>query len=258
MNQSLTNYCFCTLALGTPYRLMTKTLAEDLQRYAPGIKLVVGTDLPSDFTGCENIIPFWLQQTGILHCYHDKRFVFREALSRFVTAIFIDADTRIINILPQSIETSPGVIGAFNEPLIPHVQKYTPERLPKLAKIATKLNLDLAKSVFVGEALIIISRHQGQEEEFLYWWGKIGTYLELRGVYAGSGNIIGLAALKTGFTVSRSATWEQLNQAKQHLDASQSRREKTIWQLWQRRLMYHYRLNKTRLLALQEFDFYYR
>lgn len=256
MNQLHTNFCFCTLALGTPYRLMTKRLAEDLQRYAPGIKLVVGTDLPSDLADCGNIIPFWLQQTGILHCYHDKRFVFLEALSRFDTAIFIDADTRIIAELPEAIDSTPGVIGAFNEPLIPHVQKYTPERLDRLAKIATKLNLDLADGVFVGEALIIISRHQGQEQEFLHWWGRIGTYLELRGIYAGSGNIIGLAALKTGLTISRTATWEQLNQAKQHLDASGN--PKTQWEQLRRRLLYHYRLNKTRLLALQDFDFYYR
>jgi hypothetical protein len=258
MNELNHNFCFCTLALGSRYRLMTKELAKDLSFYAPKIPLVVCTDLPSDFQDCENIIPFEFYQTGILHCYHDRRFVIQRGLSLFETAILIDADTKIINHIPESIEAIPGVIGAFSEPLIPHVQKYNPERLSRLQKIATKLALDLTQSQFVGESLIIISRSQNQAQEFINWWGKIGTYLELRGIHAGSGNIIGLAALKTGFTIQKTPNWEKLNQVRQHLDASYNRQPQSQWQQLQRRLMYHYRLNKTRLIALQDFNFYYR
>lgn len=258
MSSNLQSFCFCTLALGRRYRVMTQELAGDLQRYAPGIKLVVGTDKIADFAEWDNIIPFELHQQGILHCYHDKRFAIAKSLSLFETAILIDADTRIGGEIPGLIQVKPGVIGAFQEDLLTHVQKYTPERLSKLQQVAAKLSLDLKQAVFVGEALIIISRHQGKEAEFIHWWGKIGTYLELRGIYAGSGNIIGLAAAKSGFLVERTADWEAINQVKQHLDASHQKKNKSWLERWQKRLLYHYRLNKTRLLALQDASFYYR
>lgn len=41
------NFCFCTLALGKPYRLQAKNLIEDLERYASNHKVIVGTDYPS-------------------------------------------------------------------------------------------------------------------------------------------------------------------------------------------------------------------
>lgn len=69
------NYCFCTLALREKYQKLTKTLAEDLKKYAPGGSLVVGTDAPQYFDNSPNVIAFKHTQKGILHCYNDKRFV---------------------------------------------------------------------------------------------------------------------------------------------------------------------------------------
>lgn len=260
MNEKLSekNYSFCTLALGNRYQVMAKELAADLECYGPGIMLVVGTDKPDEFSSLSNVIAFELHQQGILHCYHDKRFAIAQALSLFETTILIDADTRITDYLPEKIETTPGVIGCFNEDLLTHVQKYTPERLKTLQKIANKINVDLETTYFIGEALIIISRCQGKEQEFLDWWGKIGTYSELRGIYAGSGNIIGLAVAKTGLKVERTPDWSKIQEIKDHLDASHQKTKLNFWQQLQKRLSYHYRLNKTRLLALKEAEFYYR
>jgi hypothetical protein len=219
--------------------------------------LFVGSDQPSDFASCDNIIAFKLKQQGILHCYHDKRFVIAKALQDFPIVIQIDADVRITKDLPKTVEYTPGMIGGFHESLIPHVNKYTPERLERIAKIAAKINLNLEEADFIGESLLIIARDQGKEQEFLRQWGLIGNYLELRGIYAGSGNIIGMAALKVDWKASRSLAWQQIKDATTHLDASH-RIKRSSWEQLKRRMAYHYRLNKARILALKDFNFYYR
>ena len=76
MNQKSKNFCFCTLAFNPPYRKMSKDLARDLEKYAPGIRIVIGTDEVKDFKDCPNVISYHQKQQGILHCYNDKRFVF--------------------------------------------------------------------------------------------------------------------------------------------------------------------------------------
>ena len=38
------DFCFCTLALRDKYRLLAQQLASDLEKYAPGTKLLVLTD----------------------------------------------------------------------------------------------------------------------------------------------------------------------------------------------------------------------
>jgi hypothetical protein len=257
MNNINQNFCYSTLALGQKYRDMTKLLASDLAQYSPGTMLVVGSDQPSDFASCDNIIAFKIKQQGILHCYHDKRFVIEKALKEFPIVIQIDADVRIIKELPQVIEYTPGIIGGFHENLIPHVNKYTPERLERIKRIATKINLDLEQADFIGESLLIIAKDNGKEQEFLRQWGLIGKFLELRGIHAGSGNIIGMAALKVGWKASRNLTFEQIKKATTHLDASHSIK-RSSWEQLKRRIAYHYRLNKARILALKDFDFYYR
>ena len=251
------DFCFGTLALGSRYRLMTKELANDIERYSPGTLLIVGTDAPNDFKENKNILAFKLHQQGILHCYHDKRFVIEKGLAKCKTVIQIDADTRITGDVPE-IKTVPGKIEAFNEHLVSHVQKYTPERLKRLENIANKLNIPIEKASFIGEALLIITQDEGKEKEFIRWWGLIGNYLELQGIHAGSGNIIGLAALKVGWTATRGSSWERLNTITNHIDASHQKKQNRYLQNFKRRLGFHYRLNKARLAALKNFDFYYR
>ncbi len=186
MNEQKKEFCFSTLALGSRYRLMAKRIAEDLGKYGVGVALVVGTDKPSDFKECKNTITitFKLNQQGILHCYHDKRFVIEQALSMYNTTIQIDADTNIIGHIPYKIANSPGFIGGNHENLVAHVTKYTPERLKRLKQAATKIAVNLEEAQFIGESLLIISRDRGKEKDFINYWGTIGKYLELRGIHA--------------------------------------------------------------------------
>lgn len=251
------NFCFCTLALGSKYRLMTKQLAEDLANYCPSSVIVVGTDAIDEFKNCPNIVAFEHQQKSILHCYNDKRFILERALLEFPSAIYIDADTRIIETIPDNLEFLPGITGLFKNALN-HITQYRPQDLAKIKDVADKLNISIDKVHWIGESLFVVTRDEGKEKEFLQMWGKITSYLELKGMHSGEGSVMGLAATKVGLNVTKTDSWETLNKLTQHLDASTQRSKRTFWQNLQRRLGYHYRMTKARLAALKDFDFYYR
>ncbi|MBD2296877.1 hypothetical protein H6G06_26220 [Anabaena sphaerica FACHB-251] len=255
MSQEQKDYCFCTLALGKKYRLLTQQLAQDLEKYSPGTYLVIYTDEPQDFSQTHNTLAFKYQQQGILHCYHDRRFVIEKALSKFPVAIHIDADTKILSNVPEITHTS-GIVGR-QENLLEHVKKYSPERLPYIEKIASKLDIPLENASFVGESLYIVGRDDGKETDFIKYWGMIGSYLELHRIHAGDGNAIGLAAAKVGWTIN-SESWSGLHQVTKHFDASHTPEPKNWVKNLRRRVGYHYRFNKARLTALQKFDFYYK
>lgn len=252
------NFCFCTLALRKKYQQLTKTLAEDLQKYAPLTKIVVGTDAPQYFDNVPNVIAFKHNQKSILHCYNDKRFVLAESLKLFPTAIFIDADTRLIESLPDNLDFSTGIVGC-NQSLVEHNKKYRPRDFPNLIKVSEKLGISSEGVKWIGESLFIVTRDEGKEQEFLEWWGKIALYLEMKGMHSGEGSIMGIAAAKVGWTVDTSEAWLILKNKTNHLDASyQSPVKKDFWQPIQKRLGYHYRLNLARLNALKNYDFHYR
>ncbi len=255
--------CFCTLALGNKYRLLAKQLAGDLQKYSPGNPLVVGTDEPKDFSGFSNVIAFLHRKQGILHCYHDKRFVIEKALSMFAVAIHVDADTKILASLPTQFSWSPGITG-YHKNLIEHVNKACPERLDHLKNVAAKLNISIENAQFIGESIYVVAREGGKEKEFLQQWGLIGRYLELKGIHAGDGNAMGLAASKVGLTISNQG-WDNLRKVTKNLDASYKanshlfpKEQESFWSPLTRKLNYHYRLNRARIMALKDFDFYYR
>lgn len=257
MNNFNNKFCFSTLALGERYREMTKTLAEDLKKFSPDTILFVGTDKPKDLLSLNNVIPFKLSQQGILHCYHDKRFVILKALSEFDTVIQIDADTRIIDYIPQNLNFSQGVIECFNESLIDHVSKYSPERLKVLNKAATKIGVDISQANFIGESLFVISNNNGKALDFIEQWGKVGLYLELNNIHSGEGNVMGITAVKVGLKTSRTPSWEILKNITKHFDASLTKKTDYVDRL-NKRVKYHYRLNKNRLLALRDFNFFYK
>ena len=255
MKQEKISFCFCTLAFGIKYRELAKNLAIDLQTYGNGIYLVVGTDNIQNFEDQKNIIPIKIKQQGILHCYNDKRIILEKSLLQFDSAIYIDADTKIVEYIPNKISFPPGIVGCYRD-IITHVSKYRPQDLDKLKNVARKLNISLESANWIGEALFIVTKDQGREQEFFTLWKKIARYLELRGMHAGEGNIMGLAAAKVGWQVHKNE-WEILKDLVKHLDASRNSRKLTFWQQLTRRIGYHYRLNKNRLFALRDFSFYY-
>ncbi|MBP0027324.1 hypothetical protein [Roseofilum sp. Guam] len=256
MSELEPKFCFSTLALGQRYRNMARDLAGDIETYFPGTSLVVFTDKTLDFKEQPNVIPFKHRQQGIQHCYNDKRFLLEKSLSLFPSAIHLDADTRVFSSLSVFMELNPGLAGR-SENLIEHVKKYRPENLADITKVASKLEIDLESALWIGESLFIVTRDGGKEAEFFHLWGLIGRYLELKGMHSGEGNIIGLAAAKIGWGIEKTQTWQSLVDTKKHLDASHQRNLSSLEKL-QRRIAYHYRLNKERLQALRDFDFYYR
>lgn len=249
--------CFCTLALRSPYRQLAQQLATDLAQYAPGITLVVGTDRPEDFTDHPNVWAFRLKSQGVLHCFHDKRFVLEQARSRYSIAIQIDADTQMRGQLPPIGTVTPGIAAIHRENLLEHTARYNPERLPHLDKLAAKLNLDLAQVTYVGEALFALTASAAQSQAFVQAWDRIARYLELHGIHAGEGSAIGLAAAQVGLEITQPDWLEQINADRQHFDSSTQRPTATRSAQLMRRCRYHLRLNLSRIRAIRQSRFFY-
>lgn len=256
MTKTQKNFCFCTLALGHQYRMMAQELAKDLEKYSPGTLIYIFTDNPINFKEQQNVVAFKHYQQGIQRCSNDRRLILKRVLLDFPIAIHIDADTKITGALPTQIDCSPGITG-LNENLVTHLKKNRPQNWEIIKTIANKLEIPLDKAQWIGESLYIVARDGGKEEEFFRLWGLIASYVELKGMHGGDGNLMGLAACKIGWNVEANQTWQTINQLTQHFDASHSVK-RNQWQQLQRRVSYHYRLNKWRLLALKDFDFYYR
>lgn len=108
MNQD--KFCFCTLALGKPYRALAGLLARDLQLYSPHTTFIILTDCPQEFSKYPQVLAFQHQQEGV-KCYHDKRFAIAKALSLFNSCVFMDSGMRILESLPEDIEwlLEPGI-----------------------------------------------------------------------------------------------------------------------------------------------------
>ena len=252
------SFCFSILALKPKYQLLAKKFAQNLENKSPETTVVIGTDNPSAFNDCSNVFAFKLEKKGILHCYHDKRFVIEKALTKFDVAIQIDADTKIVSSLPESINASTGLAAVHIENLVEHAQKYNPERLIYLRKLADKLDVEIESVSYIGESLFAVHADGDKTSEFLKQWDLTARYLELHRIHAGSGHGIGLAAAKAGLEISKPSWLESINQAKRHLDAAAWKSNKNLWNSLSRRIDYHYRFNKARIFALKDFSFYYR
>jgi len=250
------DYIFCTLALGEKYCLLAQEMAANLADKSPEHGLLVLTDEPRAFQGLTNVIAQPFRQQGVLHCYHDKRFALKAALTLANTAIMLDVDASFEEHIPD-LKWPPGITGRTKS-MVEHAAKYTPERLPHLRAIAQKLDLEINNAIWLGESLFAVTRDQGREQEFLRVWSQVARYLQLRGIHAGEGHAIGLAAAKVGWQPQETDSWLQLSALWNHFDASRKQKTTTQWQKLQRRLAYHYRLNLERLKACRNFDFYYR
>lgn len=252
-----TDFCFSVLALSSKYQILARSLAKNLEDHAHNVPIVIGTDNPDFFRDCTNVSAFHLQKQGILHCYHDKRFVIQEALKISETVVQLDADTQITEPVPSFLAPESGLAGIFIENAVKHMTKYTPERLFHFQKLADKLNIDLSSISFVGESLFSISATYDLGIEFIEQWDLIARYLQLHGIHAGEGNAMGLAAAKVGLQVNKSPWLDSLNQVRQHVNASETKAKRSSIQELKRRLDYHYRLNKARVSALKNYGFYY-
>ena len=257
MNKQEKKICFCTLALSSRYQKMAKELAKDLEKYSPETTIVIGTDNPIYFSDCDNVSAFKLSQKGIFNCYNDKRFCLEKALENFESAIFIDADTRIVQPVPNDLEFCPGITGTCKN-LIKHLEKYRSQKINIIKKLASKLEINIKDVDWIGDSLFVVTRDQGKEKEFFQMWALIASYLELKGMHSGQGRVMGLAATKIGWKVEKTENWKALHQVKKHIDASDSKPQKTWWKYFKKQIGYYYRLSKAKLVALKDFEFYYR
>ncbi len=246
------DYCFCTLALRSPYRLHAKNLAEDLNKYAPKKTLIIFSDEPDDFKNYPNILAFKHHQKGIPHCWNDRRFVVEKALSICPVVIHIDADTRILASIPENIEWQPGIT-AMHGDLLEQANKWMfPPDIKLMQKWASKLDISLEKASWIKESLYIITKDEGREIEFLKQWDIITRTLELKGYTSSDGYCMGMAAQKVGWTVKDNG-WDTLDKITDHFYASgQAIKPRYFWNKLQRKLNYYYRLIQGWLIALND------
>lgn len=254
-----TSFCFCGLALGKKYRECAIDVAKDLQKYHPGVTYLILTDRPKDFQDLPNILAIKHTQQSIMFPYHDRRFVFKEALSRFEMAIQIDTDIRLLKPLnfPDELTTLTGILGRTTN-LKEHLKKYQPDNFPYYQKIAHKLDLVFEDVSYVGEFIFAVVRNNGKEMNFIEHWGTIAKYLELNKLHGADGPAIGLAAAKAGLPVIHSDWSSDIEKNfVEHLKFSSGKNKpnKSFFEQLQFRLKYYYRLNKLRLEALKDFNY---
>lgn len=212
MSPSPSPFCFCTLALGRSYRALALELAKDLERFSPSTPLVILTDDPADFQRQTNVLAFPHRQQSV-GCYHDKRFVFRQALSLFPSCIWIDADMRILQPIPETLDwvVQPGITARVCESMGKKYAKVAlgtasaetrkEYQITQTAAQTLGLTLEDETVQFVYEYLFCLTQDQGREQEFLRVWDGLAPLYERRGIFAGEGNAIGLAAAKAGLPV---------------------------------------------------------
>jgi hypothetical protein len=211
MDHNTQGFCFGTLALGANYRALALELAKDLEKYSPNTPFVVLTEKPDDFISQANVLAFKHQQR--LYCDNDKKFLIEKALSLFNCCICIDADMRILAPIPQDLNWLPGLTARsctnlfkHHKTLIPETEQRQLNKVKQFAvvkKIAQKLDLDIEEEnvKWINEFLFIFKKDSGKEIEFLNFFEMISYYLEVNGVYLGSGTAMGLAAAKVGLPV---------------------------------------------------------
>ncbi|MCU0537786.1 MAG: hypothetical protein MUD14_28195 [Hydrococcus sp. Prado102] len=280
MNKTSQDFCFCSLALGKNYRALALELAKDLEKYSPNTTFLILTDRPDYFKDIANVTAFKHRPESIKF-YHDKRFVIEKALSLFNTCIFLDADMRILEPVPNNLEWLPGITARTGSNIIKHNQGNN-ENIKAIDKVAKKLNLELERVKFVHEFLFVVKSDRGKELKFLKQWEIIGRYFELNGIYAGEGNAIGLAAAKADFPV-RFDSVDRISFFKDRIERVRIKKgqvnaqEKSIYFEKQKqlefpnqsifekilsktnnRIGYLFRLVYLRVISLKNFNFYYR
>jgi len=136
--------------------------------------------------------------------YHDKRFALLAGLEEFKTAIYVDADSRIValpslGVFPSGISVLPVV----QKSVADHLETCGSWRMPFFVELARHLtgNSDILWAArWCHETLIAITK-DGGESRFFTAWALAADFLQARGVYSGEGGVIGLAAACAGWSV---------------------------------------------------------
>ena len=215
-----TTVCLCTLAMHEPYRRRARVLCAD----APKFPWVVLTDKPQAFADL-NVRAIYHEPSGPMAAdylaalpptgegrgacaYHDKRFALMAALQDFETAIFLDADSRIENLpLITTFPSGLSVLPVVRKSVAEHLETCGSWRLPAFRDLARVVNGDeeaLRSARWCHETVLAVTK-DGRESSFFEAWSLAANFLQSRGIYSGEGGVIGLAALRAGWTVDYEA-----------------------------------------------------
>lgn len=219
---------FCTLAIHAPYRKRARMLAQDV---APTPFTIV-TDEPADFADLAHVRAVKHEPTGPMAvdyakntrltggtgaaAYHDKRFAVRAALDTADTAVFVDADSRILGgshtaivSLPTGLAVRPGV----PETVETHLRRYGPERLSVFKTLADFFGVKLESSYWCDETLYAVSQYPTTSValyKFFAVWATMAQHLQKNGVFSGEGGVMGLAAAAVGWTPNFTSALKRL------------------------------------------------
>jgi|GEM_PF-443741 len=213
MNKQNTQFCFCTLAVGSKYRKLAVLLAQDIDKYSSGTSLIIATDKPEDFSDYPQVLAFKYKMQGVKY-YHDKRFAIAKALSLFNACIFLDCDMRIVEEVPKEMAwlLEPGISARTCRTMAKKfanvADQKTPESLiqefilSKKVAQAWHLAAGWLNILFVHEYLFSVTQGSGEEiKEFLRLWDNLANYYETNDCHGGEGNAISLAATKAGIPI---------------------------------------------------------
>jgi hypothetical protein len=136
--------------------------------------------------------------------YHDKRFALLAALEEFDTAIYVDADSRIVKLPTRSVfPTCLAVLPVVRKSVAEHLATCGSWRLPVFEELARQLTGDveiLRLARWCHETLLAVTRGRSTSDFFDAW--SVGAdFLQARGVYSGEGGVIGVAAAYAGWNV---------------------------------------------------------
>lgn len=205
-------YCFCTLAIGQSYRNCAILLAKDLELYAPKTQLIILTDKPYWFDQQSNIKAFKYQPISC-RIYNDKRIVINKALEFYKSCIFVDANIRIKEQIPDDINFQPGIVAYSCYNVLknfykegknhPHHRRYQERNkiFKLLQQVSSYYKLNLKEVKFIFEAIFYVQKN-AQYSQFIKYWEILADYYEDQGLYREEGIIIGLAAAAANFPVN--------------------------------------------------------
>lgn len=211
MSTANNDFCFCTYAGGEKYRTLAKNLVSDIQKYAPGTKIIIFTDKAKDFKNFNNALVYQHKREGVLH-YHERRFAIAQALSMFNSCMYIDADVRICAPFVHR-KWLPGITARSCCDMTKHFKGRMDKSNRNSINVSKEFNLFKLMSKKIGvdlqrekvqwiyEFLFVVTRDSGKELDFLKNWEKLALYSELKFLHKHPAFAMGLAATKANLEV---------------------------------------------------------
>jgi hypothetical protein len=190
-------------------------LAADLAKFSPGVTFLVLTDDPLVFRDVPSVQAVYHRKRSVLG-YNDKLAVIKKALDQYSTAVFVDADVRILAPVHLSPEVFKPGLRTFlirtwawmretsdTSPEGPEWQKNDLRMMAILVKEFSLPN-DGSDIPYVVEFLFAITKGGRLDvEAYLRKWNQLAEFCERRRLFIHLGLSMGLAARLTGFPVEQ-------------------------------------------------------